>query len=67
MRNDETNPMTLRYAADGHAIARLPIETMVCLKSLQVLSKDDVLKQLVAGHSYRLEDGGWLELENRHC
>ena len=67
MRNDETNPVTLRYAADGHAVARLPFETMVCLKTLQDLPKADVLKQLVTGHPYRLEDGGWLELENRHC
>jgi hypothetical protein len=66
MENMTENPIVLRYGADGHIVARLPLMTML---KLPIITKDetDVIKALNAGHHVILEDGSWIELESRHC
>jgi hypothetical protein len=66
MMKDEENPVVLRYDRNGYLVSRLQLKTMLEITKLDFEPEDIIVKQLSAGHGFRLLDGGWLELENRH-
>jgi hypothetical protein len=68
MKNDDQNPIVLRYDRNGYLTSRLPLKTMlsICIEDNDLGFPMKALRTLNAGHSYQLGDGSWLELENRH-